>query len=287
MNKFITNRVFLSSNFDFIPFYEKYTDTYLNNKLPSNDFLCWFIGFTETRGRFIVNNKGDLTFFITWTTSDIETLNKIKKTLGFGNVVLHSDTIGRYVVYSKEEIEILVSLFNRNIILPTKRKELRLFIKGFNSWVTKGYIRLEPVKFSYNFILPSLNNSWLAGLTDGKGYFTCSTNAYNYTFSYNIAQKGKDDLIVLKQINALFGAGRVYRDKVKDIYEYRISGIRSCSNIFPYFDKYDLLTNKFRFYILWKELHKDLVNKYHLDKDKRIKVIEKIRKMENKWIVRI
>jgi hypothetical protein len=287
MNKFITNRVFLSSDFDFLPFYVKYADTYSNNILPSNNFLYWFIGFTEVRGSFIVNNRGDLTFFITWATSDIKILRRIRETLGFGNVVPHSNTISKYVACSKKEIEVLISLFNKNIILPTKRNELRLFIKGFNSWVTKGYIRLEPIKFSYNFILPSLDNSWLSGFTDGKGTFTCSINACNYTFVYNIAQKRKDNLIVLKQINALFGAGRVYKDRTKDIYEYRISGIRSCSNIFPYFDKYELLTNKSQCYVLWKELHKDLVNKYHLDKEKKIKIVEKTRKMKNKWIVRI
>ena len=274
--------MFLSSNFDFLPFFEKYTDIYSNKTLPSSDFLYWFIGFTEARGSFIVNNTGNLVFYITWTTSDIEVLDNIKITLGFGNVVPHSDTISRYIVYSKKEIEVLISLFNKNIVLPTKRKELRLFIKGFNNWVIKGYVRLEPVKFSYNFILPSLNNSWLAGFVDGKGYFTCLIHDYNYTFSYNIALKGQDNLIVLKQINALFGAGKVRKDRMKDIYEYWINGIRACSNIFSYFDKYNLLTNKSLCYTLWKELHKDLINKYHLNKDKRIKIIEKTRKIKNK-----
>jgi hypothetical protein len=88
-------------------------------------------------------------------------------------------------------------------------------------------------------------------------------------------------------MNALFRSGKVHKDRVKDIYEYRISGIRGCSNIFPYFDKYNLLTNKSQCYALWKELHKDLVNKYYLDKDKRIKIIEEINKMKNKWIIRM
>ena len=111
---------------------------------------------------------------------------------------------------------------------------------------------MEPVKFSYNLLLANLNNSWLAGFTDRKGYFIRSINVYNCIFGYNIVQKGKGNLIMLKQINVLFEADKVYKDRVEDIYVYLISGIIGCSNTFPSFNKYNLLTNKSRYYILWK-----------------------------------
>lgn len=75
---------------------------------------------------------------------------------------------------AKREIEIIISIFNGNIVLPTKKQRLSLFIEGFNIWNTKGSIKLEPIVFKNNYILPSLNDSWLSGFTDGEGCFTCS-----------------------------------------------------------------------------------------------------------------
>jgi hypothetical protein len=57
----------------------------------------------------------------------------IKETLGFGKVISQSAKISRYVTQNKKEIEILISLLNGNIVLPTRQKKLESFIKGFNS----------------------------------------------------------------------------------------------------------------------------------------------------------
>jgi hypothetical protein len=42
----------------------------------------------------------------------------------------------------------------------------------------------------------------------------------------------------------MFKAGKVSNHFVKNVYEYRIAGVKACPNIFPYFDKYTLLTKK-------------------------------------------
>jgi LAGLIDADG endonuclease len=163
----------LNNDFDFSLFYEKHKAYLPNKSSPSNNFLTWFIGFTEGEGSFIVNNRGDLAFVITQSTSDIKVLQFIQETLGFGKVIAHSVNTSRYVTQSKREIDILISIFNGNIVLPSRQVKLDNFIKGFNSWVTKGKIRLDPspagggsspwrgdpVVTKNNFILPSLNNS--------------------------------------------------------------------------------------------------------------------------------
>jgi hypothetical protein len=86
---------------------------------------------------------------------------------------------------------------------------------------------------------------------------------------------------VLEHFCSLFDKGIVSKHSKENVYEFRLGGINNCKNIFPYFDNYTLYTKKSISYILWKDIHKHLVNKDHLDKLKRQEMIEKA-KMINK-----
>ena len=130
-HRFYSNTV--KNDFDYSLFFMKYKTYLPSNALPSNNFLTWFIGFTEGEGSFIVNNRGDLAFVVTQSTTDIQVLYYIKETLGFGKVISQSVKTSRYVTQSKKEIEIIISLFNGNVILPTRKNKLDSFIKGFNT----------------------------------------------------------------------------------------------------------------------------------------------------------
>jgi len=90
----------------------------------------------------------------------------------------------------------------------------------------------------------------LAGFTDGEGYFTCSIMNKGFSFNFNITQKGEINKVILEKLCLLFKGGKVSNHLVEDVYEYRINGIKYCSNIFPYFDKYSLYTKKYMSYIL-------------------------------------
>jgi hypothetical protein len=91
----------------------------------------------------------------------------------------------------------------------------------------------------------------LAGFTDGEGCFTCSIrDEKGFSFNYSVAQKGESNIAILRQLVILFKAGIVSNHFVKDVYEYRIAGVKACPNIFPYFDKHTLLTKKSLSYIL-------------------------------------
>jgi hypothetical protein len=96
-----------------------------------------------------------------------------------------------------------------------------------------------------------LDNSWLAGFTDGEGCFTCSIREKKgFSYNFSIAQKGQENLLVLNHLITLFKVGIVSSHFVKDVYEYRIAGVKACPNIFSYFDKYSLLSKKSLSYIL-------------------------------------
>jgi hypothetical protein len=193
-------------------------------------------------------------------------------------VIPQSLSTSRYVTQNKKEIDIIISIFNGNIVLPSVQQNLDKFVKGFNIWCNKGRIRLDPIILKNNLNLPSLNNSWLSGFTDAEGCFTCSiSEKADFSFNFNIAQKWEDNKYILDHLCLLFNAGKVTKHSVENVYEYRIGGVKNCSNIFPYFDEYTLFTKKSSSYVKWKEVHKGLINKDHLNKEKLLELIEKAR----------
>lgn len=283
-SKFKLNYSTLTNKFYFSEFYKHFIIYLPNITPPSENFLMWLVGFTEGEGSFIVNNRGDLCFVITQGNADIQVLEFIKENLSFGKVIAQSTHTSRYVTQNKREIELLIHLFNGNLILPSKKIRFEKFVKGFNIWVSKGRIRLNTVEFKNSLILPSLNNSWLAGFVDAEGCFTCSIGKdKGFSFNFNISQKWEENLKVLQHLCILFNGGVVSKHTADNVYEYRIGGVQNCKNVFPYFDNYTLYSKKSLSFILWKNIHEDLLNKRHLDPVKRVEMIEKVR-MINKII---
>jgi len=272
----ISNKSMPEYNFYFSIFYKKYKTYLPDNLIPSEKFLTWLVGFTEGEGSFIVNNRGDLAFVITQATNDKQILEYIKEVLGFGKVIPQSAITSRYVTQNKREIDIIISIFNGNIILPSRQQKFAIFIEGFNIWAIKGKIRLDPVELKNRFILPTLNNAWLAGFTDGEGCFTCSIHdKKGFSFNFNISQKWESNIKILEYFCTLFKGGIVSKHHQENTYEFRIGGLNNCKEVFPYFDNYTLYTKKSLSYILWKDVYNDLINKYHLDNSKRREIIEK------------
>ena len=181
--------------FNIESFYSKYNEHLSGNTLPSKKFLTWFIGFAEGEGSFIVNNRGDLCFVITQSSIDIYVLEYIQEILGFGKVIPQSKITSRYVTQNKKEIEILIHLFNGNLILPRRKKQFEKFIKGFNIWVTKGRIILNTVEVKHTSIFPSLNDNWFSGFTDGEGCFTCSINKIRVSVLILIFLKNENKIL--------------------------------------------------------------------------------------------
>lgn len=272
----------INNNFDFCVFYTKYKIYFPNNEIPSNKFLTWLVGFTEGDGSFIVNNRGDLAFVITQSTFDKQILEFIQEILGFGKVISQSATTSRYITQNKKEINIIISIFNGNLILPKNQEKFYTFVEGFNKWVTKGKILLEPVEFKNRCFLPTLNDAWIAGFIDAEGCFTCSIGKKKgFSFNFNISQKWEINLKILKHFCLLFEGGIVSKHSQDNVYEFRIGGLKNCKNIFSYFDNYTLYTKKSLSYKIWKCIYNDLINKYHLDPSKKQEIIEKV-KMINK-----
>lgn len=256
-----------------------------NNKNISNDWLNWFIGFSEGDGSFIIDNRNNLQFVI--TQKDIKILEIIKNTLNFGRVIKQGKLTYRFIVEQKILIELIILIFNGNMLLPSRIKRFKKFLEMYNKKAIKGKIILSQIDFLQSKNEPSLDNAWLSGFSDAEGCFTITIKKITgFSIRFILSQKHESNLTILSKLILLFSAGNIENHYHLDNYSYVVSGLKNCSKIIEsnYFSKYKLKTNKNNSYFLWKELYYRLLNKDHLNPVLRTELLEKS-KLINKLVI--
>ena len=73
----------------------------------------------------------------------------------------------------------IISIFNGNIYLQTRKTQFRSFIIAYNKAYKQNIIYLD------SFYKPDLHDSWLCGFTDAEGCFTCSIIERSNTLKKN------------------------------------------------------------------------------------------------------
>ena len=248
------------------------------------------IGFSEGEGSFIVAKRGDLSFVITQSTIDIQSLNYIKDNLGFGKVIKQSvkQNTHRFIVQDVKNIYLICLIFNGNMVFPTRNARFLTFLSSFNEKLLKNnMLVIDPL---FNCILPTLKDGWISGITDGEGSFTCSllSNSIAYRFRFILTQKWEANKPVLEHIISIYSKsakylckGSVVPHSAKNVWEIRINGVKNCKGLFTYFDEYNLITKKRESYSKWKVIHSKLVNGDHLNIDSR-QILVSLAKQVNK-----
>jgi len=204
------------------------------------DFLNWFIGFSEGDGCLHITNKGFLEFKITQSSHDAQVLFFIKKTLGFGSVKIQdrANKTHSYVVRDRSNLHKIIQILNGNMRTLHRDKGLFKFISAFNLKYN------ENISFKKNILTPSLSDSWLSGFTDAEGCFTVSVlKREKYTqvsMRYIISQKGEKKLL---DNLALIVKGKTSFLKSYDGYNMTVN-YKALPLIFTYFKKFPLKTKK-------------------------------------------
>lgn len=256
----------------FQSFYDKYDKLFPNNKI-SQDWLNWFIGFSEGDGSFIIDNRNNLQFVI--TQKDVKVLEMIFNTLKFGRVIKQGKFTYRYIVEQKILLELIILIFNGNMLLPTRIKRFKNFLELYNKKAIKGKILLSPIPFIFSQNEPSLSNSWLSGFTDAEGCFTISIKTTKgFGIRFILSQKHEENLTFFSKLILLFNTGIIENHYNHDNYSYIVSGLKNCSLFLEsnYFEQFPLKTNKYNSYLQWKDLYLKLLNKDHLDPNLRIEL---------------
>ena len=253
------------SMFNFERFQTMHKERYPNVLTPSKEFLQWLVGFTEGDGSFTLSTRSVPAFVITQSSSEIQVLLYIQKTLGFGQVMKQGKSTSRFIVKNQHDLKLIIALFNGNLVFPLKFNSFTLFLEAYNK-----RSNLPLVSLIAKFVTPTFNDNWLAGFTDAEGCFTCSLlgNSKRYRFRYLLSQLGLINQPILQYLTTVIG-GVVRPHHRKDVFELTVNGVKNMEKVFLYFDTHKLYTKKAESYKIWREVHKSLVNGDHLSSELR------------------
>jgi hypothetical protein len=260
------------------------------------NWLTWFIGFTEGDGAILAvrstasektkKYKG-LRFVLTQKEGKI--LYEIRDKLGFGNVKYFPNGKGtngfyRLIVVDSKDIFSLALLFNWNLVLPHRITQISIWINILNEkglW-NNGYSQTQP-------ILPTLNDSWLSGITDAEGCFNVNITDRIKTVSssrvqlrFSLDQKDAYDTLMI--IRDLFGFGQVkIRGKTNNVFRYSTNTFKGIIPVRNYFLFFPLKTNKNISFVNWCKVFNMFINKEHLSIEgfKKVRLIAKLINVNN------
>lgn len=248
---------------------------YLNYDL---NFIQWFIGFFEGDGCFSITNKGYLEFKITQSLKDVQVLFFIKKTLNFGSVQKQCNINNThcYRVRRKEHILILITLLNGNLFLNKNKMKFKLWVNAYN---LKYKANLYIIEDSKEFTMES---AWLMGFLEAEGCFTVSllkrSDKYvQVQVRFILAQKNEE--IFMKSIAKKI-KGKVYYLKSYDGYNIVVNLI-NLDIILNYISYNKFYTKKQIEYIKWLKIYKFIMEKNHLDLNKKDKLLNLYKSWKN------
>jgi hypothetical protein len=157
----VTTSSVTRNTFDFTLFNQAYSTQYSGTKpLPSQLFLEWFVGLVEGDGSFVSSTRGDLSFIITQSSSDLQVLQYIQQTLGFGSIITQgvANNTHRFVVQDKVGLYLLCHLLNGNLVFPVRQAKFLAFLSSFNEYISRGRIVLSPIISIPYTVLPTLQD---------------------------------------------------------------------------------------------------------------------------------
>lgn len=245
-----------------------------------DNFLNWFIGFTEGVGSFAIPTNKAPQFEITLNIQNINVLYKIKKFLGFGSVkkfIKDNENRSVFQVIGKDKhLIILALIFNGKLKCPNNEilfREWYSKLKNQNKYIFPEYI------FIKNKVI--LTDGWLSGFTDAKGCFkarlkdctTCKLEK-NLLFSYSLLNI-KTAAILENIKECLNLTNKIYYNKYLDGYEIFTENLAKQKVLMSYFKKYPLKTNKKIEFLRWYNLYNNKFYKLHLSEEEILKIIKK------------
>ena len=268
------------------------------NPIPNN-WLEWFVGYFEGDGTFISRNKS-FTFCIYSIHKDC--LEEIKLTLGFGTINYNKEhNKYTYLVEKRENIFLLLTILNGNLVLNHRFDQFIKVANDFNIKLFRGKDSPNKLIISSEKVLPGINDAWLSGFIDAEGHFGLPIEKgrkfipYYISITFEIGQNGEEWLFY--HLKDIFKGGIVKISKYKEEHSPRshakninhsriiFKGIKLGKNpvtlLFDYFDKYPIKVKK-RIYDEWRDIHKSLLNKDHLNPLKLSKLVLRSEKLNDR-----
>ena len=237
----------------------------------SDEWLTWFIGFTEGDGAILVE-KGKKPYFVI-TQKEEKILHHICEKLNIG-FVKNFGKFSRFMVYSKSDINILISIFNGNLFLEKRKIQ-------FNKWLD-----ITGISYINNTFIPSLKDGWISGFIDAEGCFNVTlfkrkmmTLGYQVKLRFMIDQsESLNGMTVLKETFNLSLTNRKLKiGALGNMHRIETNSFKRLPLIINYINSFNLKTKKKESFDKWLEIYNLILNKEHLNKDglDKIKILSK------------
>lgn len=268
--------------------FQKLLDFLPQHLKPQNyspKFLSWFIGFTEGDGSFIVS---DDRLFFTITQKDAALLYNLRTQLGFGSVCNDTEhpEIKRYTVTDRSQIEILIHLFNGNLVLKKTTLRFSKWVDTYNRLTQKNLQVISRWNESFELPLNTnftnsriklplatiedlrthsviWNSSWLTGFIEAEGSFSAVQRQKHKTDREETTEmrfllEQTNELEILSHGRDLLGdVGCIWikkRSPGKLHYRLDVSTRKALDLLIRYLTKYPLKSKKNVVYTRWKKL---------------------------------
>ncbi len=261
-----------------------------NSDKISDDWLTWFIGFSEGDGAFLTGIDKDkdkdkykdkdkdkdkrLRFIITQKETAI--LNHIHETLGIGRVRSYG-RFSRYHVDDKNGILVLIALFNGNLVLDKRKVQVKKWLDTLN---------IEQIN---NKVLPLLNNSWLSGFIDAEGCFNVTlfkrkamALGYQVKLRFMIDQKDSlDNMLFIKdRLNIFLTHRKLKKGTLGTMHRIESNSFAKVPLITEYLNRFRLKSKKLESFDKWVTVYELVKNQAHLT-EKGLSEIRKLSKQVN------
>jgi len=184
----------------------------LHKKKINQNFLEWFVGFSEGDGSFIISESktGQERLFFVLVQDDEQALHRLRTTLGFGRVGKHGRCF-RYFVCRRTDIDKLAHLFNGNLVLSKTNARFIEWLECRNRLNNHlSEIKYKGRKEVFSF----LGTAWLSGFIAAEGCFNITRildkrykDGFRIRCRFILSPKAEAQL--LNNIKAEIGSGLV------------------------------------------------------------------------------
>jgi hypothetical protein len=217
-----------------------------------NDFDYWFIGFSEGDGGFYFDPSSNR-FYFKLRQKDPKVLYKVRKYLNFGVINKGKDGYFTYSVTSLKHIEILIKIFNGNLLLNKTN------IKFYKNWLENYNILFPGKKILYKgpgtFV--GFKNAWLCGFTDAEGSLgfhlqkdSSRKCGFRLRIKWYVDQSFEKEFF--EKMKDILGFGHIEKKIIdksafsssNDAWRFKVDSFKNLDHIKIYFDKYKPLTTK-------------------------------------------
>ena len=271
----------------------------------------WFVvGLTDAEASFVVIITKDvsrplgfvisISFEIGLNKKDLDLLNKVKNTLGVGNIYFNKDDdTYKFKVSNITDInEIIIPFFKKYPLMTQKRADFEIFVKIIDIMLNKGHLtsdglqEIVNLKASLNLGLndklkasfpnykvspkPAVslinipNSFWLVGFFEGEACFYVSIykspkskTGFAVQLVFKVTQHSRDAEL-LKHMAEHLSCGRVEYRK-GEACDYTVTALKDIKHkIIPLFNAFPLLGSKALNFKDFKKVVEIMENKDHL-----------------------